>query len=160
MSLANPKLKFHLTILVATLAFSFLSAESINVYKPAHFIVFDEIGKMASSMSYVHVLVPLNISNLYDQAELFRDYLIRLAESKTSDVRMVPHTKSIRDVALVMQKRLTRTMLRLAHLNDVLPTLDTLLKTKRHALDYASLVALSVRNQKFMDNRIPSEYNF
>ena len=101
---------------------------------PSHYIVFDEIGKMASSMAYIHVTVPLNLTNLYDQAELFRHYLIQLSTSKTANIDMLPMTKGVNDIAQVMLNKLTRTMLRLAHLNTILPSLDDAMRYSRETL--------------------------
>ena len=35
-------------------------------------IVFEEVGKMATQMKYIHVVVPLNISVLYTEAEILK----------------------------------------------------------------------------------------
>jgi hypothetical protein len=39
------------------------------------YITFHEIGEMASQMMYINVNIPLNVTALYDQADLFTLYL-------------------------------------------------------------------------------------
>ena len=53
-------------------------------HKQLQHIVFEEIGEMAPQMMYVHVLIPLNITTLYQQAELYKTYLLQLSNSNTS----------------------------------------------------------------------------
>jgi hypothetical protein len=53
-------------------------------YTQNQFIIFDEIGEMASQMMYIHVNVPLNLTALYDQADLFASYLQTIKNTTTS----------------------------------------------------------------------------
>jgi hypothetical protein len=53
----------------------------------SQYVIFNAIGKMASQMMYIHVNLPLNISTLYDQANLFETYLLTLKNFTTSDVK-------------------------------------------------------------------------
>ena len=122
-------------VLITILIVSPSVLAQLSYSAPSHYIVFDEIGKMASSMTYIHVMVPLNLTNLFDQAELFQHYLMQLSTSKTKDIQLVPMTKGVNDVAHVMLAKLARTMLRLAHINDILPNLDTLVRQKRQLPD-------------------------
>ena len=106
----------------------FASNLPINAYdNPAHYIVFDEIGRMASSMSYIHVVVPLNITNMYDQANFLKNYFETLSKETTTDIKMVPKTKALQDIANIMIPKISRTIQRLNHLNHILPNQDTLL---------------------------------
>jgi hypothetical protein len=45
----------------------------------AHHIVFEEIGEMAGALSYIHAVIPVNISGLDRAANIFR--------SQASDLR-------------------------------------------------------------------------
>jgi hypothetical protein len=45
------------------------------------FIIFNEIGEMTSQIMYIRVNVPLNLTALFDQAELFTSYLETLKNS-------------------------------------------------------------------------------
>ena len=53
----------------------------------SQYVIFNAIGEMASQMMYIHVNLPLNISTLYDQANLFETYLLTLKNSTTSDIK-------------------------------------------------------------------------
>jgi hypothetical protein len=35
-----------------------------------HFIVFDEVDQLASSMTYIHVQIPVNLTTIYQQAQV------------------------------------------------------------------------------------------
>ncbi len=44
----------------------------------AHHIVFEEIGEMAGSLSYIHAIIPVNISRLDRAANIFRSQIADL----------------------------------------------------------------------------------
>ena len=48
-------------------------------------IRYEEKGKMAPQLMYVHVLLPLNITSPPQQAEVFKAYLINISNTKTSN---------------------------------------------------------------------------
>ena len=41
--------------------------------KPEQNILFEEVGKLATQMKYVHVLIPLNITTFFTQAQILQD---------------------------------------------------------------------------------------
>jgi hypothetical protein len=47
---------------------------------------------------YIHVSLPLNISTLYDQANLIESYLLLLKNITTSEIKRIPFTKAARDI--------------------------------------------------------------
>jgi hypothetical protein len=63
----------------------------------SQYVIFNAIGEMASQMMYIHVNLPLNISTLYDQANLFESYLLTLKNSTTLNIKRIPFTKAARD---------------------------------------------------------------
>ncbi len=44
----------------------------------AHHIVFEEIGEMAGALSYIHAVIPVNISRLDQAANIFRSQVADL----------------------------------------------------------------------------------
>ena len=57
------------------------------------FIVFDQVGQMASSMAYIHVAIPLNLSHFKQQVLLFRTHMANLANfTRTQDSASVRHS--------------------------------------------------------------------
>ncbi len=67
-----------------------------SYFNQNQFIIFDEIVEMASQMMYIHVNVPLNLSALYHQADLFTNYLYTLKNTTTSTYKRIPFTKAVR----------------------------------------------------------------
>ena len=45
---------------------------------PTHHVVFEEIGEMAGALSYIHVVIPINISGLLHAIDDFRAKVIVL----------------------------------------------------------------------------------
>ena len=127
---------------------------------PSHYIVFDEMGKMASSMAYIHVTVPLNLSNLYDQADLFRQHLIKLSTAKTTDTSLVPITKGVNDVARVMLAKLNRTLQRISHLSDILPSLEHSLEKRAAIPPTLSYILYSDKSGRALNDRLLDQLRF
>ena len=46
-------------------------ADQLPTANTNQFIIFQEIGEMAADLSYIHMTLPLDISTLYQQAEVF-----------------------------------------------------------------------------------------
>ena len=44
----------------------------------SHHVVFEEIGQMAGALSYIHVVVPINISGLLNSVADFRSKIVAL----------------------------------------------------------------------------------
>ncbi len=42
----------------------------------SHHVVFEEIGQMAGALSYIHVVVPVNISGLLNSVADFRSKIV------------------------------------------------------------------------------------
>ena len=99
--------------------------------KQLQHVVFEEIGEMAPQLMYVHVLLPLNITSLYQQAEVYKAYLTKLSSTKTSDYKRIPFTKAARDTGLYGIRKINRIMQKLKNLDLNLPHLET--KQKREA---------------------------
>ena len=89
--------------------------------KKQQHIVFEEVGKMATQMKYIHVVVPLNISVLYTEAGILRNSLSQMANKTTSDKRKIPFTKAIRDTGDYGLLKLHETMQMVDVLNLNLP---------------------------------------
>ena len=84
-------------------------------------IVFEEVGKMATQMKYIHVVVPLNISVLYTEAEILKNSLTQMANKTTSQKHKIPFTKAVRDTGDYGLLRLQETMEMVNDLNLNLP---------------------------------------
>ena len=96
-----------------------------NPLNQNQFIIFDEIGEMASQMMYIHVNIPLNLSALYHQADLFTNYLYTLKNTTTSTYKRIPFTKAVRDTGDYGLRKLERIMKRLENIDHNLPHVDS-----------------------------------
>jgi len=88
---------------------------------PAHFVIFDQVGQMASSMTYIHVAIPLNISTFQHQISLFQSYLNHFRTLKTNQTNAIPFTKAIRDLANFASERLESLTSKLRYIDHILP---------------------------------------
>ncbi len=79
-----PQLYTLYLITICSLSRLTISASASENTTPKQIIVFDEIGKMASSMAYLHVAIPLNISTFEQQISIFHTYLTTLTEATTA----------------------------------------------------------------------------
>jgi hypothetical protein len=76
--------------------FCFVVSSAFQSPVPNHNIIFDEVGKMAASMTYIHVTIPLNISTFEDQISLFQYYLDhQFLLMTTNDGNAILFTKTI-----------------------------------------------------------------
>ena len=83
-------------------------ADQLPTANTNQFIIFQEIGEMAADLSYVHVTLPLNISTLYQQAEVFKSYLTDLANFTTDKMHRIPFAKAVRDAGQIGLRSLDR----------------------------------------------------
>jgi hypothetical protein len=97
--------------IILIVAFIFLSFSILPVYSqanPGHTILFDEVGQMAVGMSVIHVAIPINLTNLHEQASQFHTHLELLVKQTVNDPKKMVFVKQIVDIALFAQKRLDR----------------------------------------------------
>ena len=99
---------------------------------------------MASSMTYLHVAIPLNISSFDHQLSLFSDYLTKFQALKTDQASQITFTKSIRDLAQFASSRLRSLRSQLAFIDSILPPTDIQLhpRHQRHIIQNFSLPSL------------------
>jgi len=87
-----------------------------------HYLVFDQVGEMAASTSYIHVMLPLNITSLLHQAHAINNELNYIKLYKTPNISQVYMTRQYRDIAVSFSERLNRSMSHLQHLDKILPS--------------------------------------
>ena len=88
-----------------------------------HYLVFDQVGEMAASTSYVHVMLPLNISGLATQAQVIEKELTRLEHAKAKNISQVIVTGQLKEIARSLGLRLNKSTNQLRHLDNILPDL-------------------------------------
>ena len=107
---------------------------------PTHNIIFDEVGQMAASMTYIHVAIPLNISTFEDQISLFQYYLDNhFLTMTTNDSNAILFTKTIRDLAHFASLRLQYLADKVKYIDHLLPDETDTLRQKRFPDDPDSI---------------------
>jgi hypothetical protein len=76
-------------------------------------------------MMHIHVNIPLNLTALYNQADLFTTYLHTLKNTTTSTYKRIPFTKTVRDTGDFTLRQLDRIMKRLENIDHNLPHVET-----------------------------------
>jgi hypothetical protein len=135
----NVKYKNNLKQIVATAAFTFLimlnfcfliHSVNANVLEPIaksstdplkHFIDFDEVGQLASSMTYILVQMPVNLTSIYQQAEVMSKYSNNLIAHPLSDNVHSVFSKAIKTTVIFYFKRLERKMNQFINIDKNLP---------------------------------------
>ena len=96
-----------------------------NTLRQSQHIIFNAIGEMAAQMMYVHVNLPLNLTALYDQAQLLESYLYTLTNTTTSEFKRIPFTKAARNTGEFGLRRLARIMQKLENVDHNLPHVES-----------------------------------
>jgi hypothetical protein len=93
------KVLYRQTALISFLALLFtfsclllLASAQLTQSANDHFIVFDQVGHMASSLGYIHVAIPLNISTYQQQISLFQNFLADFTTKTTTNPTQVSFT--------------------------------------------------------------------
>jgi hypothetical protein len=89
------------------------------------YIIFDEIGEMASQMMYIHVKMPLNLTALFDQAASSHPIFKLFQNTTTSIYKCIPFIKAAQDTGNYKLKRLARIMKKLVNIDHNLLHLET-----------------------------------
>lgn len=149
-SLSNssiPLICFYYTL--ALICFSILTFTSAaTASNNEQVLVFDEIGKMASSMAYIHVAIPLNLSTFEHQLQIFDSYLTELASVTTANRTEVTFTKAIRDLATFAKTRLEYLRTSVRFIDTILPedTSQSKIRNKRSLPITALTIYLAMKD--------------
>ena len=109
---------FHFLVIALTLSSAASPPISTN-------IIFEEIGKMASSMTYIHVGIPLNISTFSHQINLLDNYIQGFTNLTTDQPQHILFTKTIRDLATFADSRLQKLGKKVLSIDHLLPAETT-----------------------------------
>jgi hypothetical protein len=77
---------------------------------------------MASSMTYIHIAIPLNISTFEHQINVFSSYLENFINLKTDKKNQILFTKTIRDLATFADSRLLMLAEKVKYIDHILPS--------------------------------------
>jgi hypothetical protein len=150
-----PKLGLGMFGICYTLLYTFLGGQSVVAYvqdfkNRPHHIIFDDLGNMSTGVTYINIAIPLNISIIFEQIDIFDKYLDSLiqfnisikASSPTSDTSgrspanggFLNDKKSLDKVTAHNMEQLTKQLVSyakkcLTFLSSELQSLDNLLPT-------------------------------
>jgi amino acid permease len=77
------------------------------------YIIFNEIGEMTSEMIYIHINIPLKITVVFNQYDLFTSYLQTLKNTITTVYKHIIRTNVAYNTGNYRLKRLERIMKKL-----------------------------------------------
>ena len=86
-----------------------------------HYLVFDKIGHMASSTTYIHAVIPINISSVTAQAQPLYDTFTQLQKLKTQNLTHLPFCKNMYEIGKLFEERLFTQLTALKKIDGILP---------------------------------------
>ena len=87
----------------------------------SHHLVFQPQGQMAASVSYIHVVLPVNLSSLIEQANPLFQQFQQMQNLKSRNLTHLPFCKNMGDIGKVFEARLLDSLRTLQDLTEVLP---------------------------------------
>jgi hypothetical protein len=69
-----------------------------------HYLVFDQIGHMAASTTYIHAIVPINISSITAQAQPLYQTFQALQKLKTNNLTHLPFCKNMHELGKLFEE--------------------------------------------------------
>ena len=96
------------------------SAENLS-QDNKHHLVFHPQGQLAASVSYIHVVIPVNISALVSQAQPLFKQFARMQALKAKNLTHLPFCKNMADLGKVFEARLFDHLQHLQDLTDIMP---------------------------------------
>jgi hypothetical protein len=108
-----------------------------------HFLVFDQIGHMAASTTYIHAIIPIKLSTIAAQAQPLFQQFSKMQSLKTKNLTHILFCKNMKEMGQVFERRLLENLKHLKDLDDVLPTDSPSLKSgKTKRVPIAALIPL------------------
>ena len=97
----------------------------------SHHILFNQIGHLASEMSYIHLAIPVNLSTIEHSINTFNNYLQTFSNLKTDHSNKLHFARLISELATFASSELTKLSGKLHFMDHLLPE-DTSASTSRH----------------------------
>jgi hypothetical protein len=152
--LAKPK---PTTLLITLLIFAPIidgfddnSLTKVLAHDDSHYQVFDRVGQMASSTSYIHVMLPLNFSTIREHAKILIQQLAKLKDTKTPHLgHKLEIAKQSSDIAHRLYFRVEKVLSRVETLNKLLPLGHDRPRHERDLRDYDESTDQNLILEKF-----------
>ena len=98
-------------------SYDFLSHFNTN----EHHIIFNEIGQIATSMSYLHIGIPVNLTSIQHHITAFSSYLTRFSSLQTDHPNKLQFQRVITELAGFAKRKIDKLSTKLAFIDHVLP---------------------------------------
>ena len=129
---ATDKLSFSLAIMTCTLLITLpttsialpLPTQPTSDFMAKNYVVFDDVGTMVSNLGFLHVLIPINISTLHDQAMLLAYNLHNLTVSANDSTPTATLRKVLIDIVNIQIIQLNEVISELITVDSLLPETD------------------------------------
>ena len=129
-----PKLGFLVIAICYGTLFCALGTQSAvafvkNLENRPHHVIFDDLGKMSTGVTYINIAIPLNISIMSEQIDMFSAYLDSLTKSNSTEGLSARETINVKNMEQLTIQMATYAKKRLNNLYYSLRSLDNLLPT-------------------------------
>jgi len=122
---------------------------------PEHYVMFEQVGQMASSITYLHVAIPLNLTTFEQQARMIATVLNEFCDKVHGENAMFADKPSVQvniiTIAHHLKERLERALENIFKIDSILPS-QTPNRSKRF-LFTPGLWALNAHNEKMQKAR-------
>jgi len=110
-----------LSFFLFPLSFPIPGVEAVTYAEPEeHYIVFDEVGEVASSMAYIHVGLPLNLTTLQDQTIVISRYMEQISNITLNSSRPT-FARVLKDLCRNLDLKLQRVAQKMYKIEALLP---------------------------------------
>lgn len=110
-----------LSFFLSPLPFPFPGVGAATYAEPdEHYIVFDEVGEVASSMAYIHVGLPLNLTTLQDQTIVIARYMDTISNITLNSSRPT-FARVLKDLCRNLDLKLQRVVQKMYKIEALLP---------------------------------------
>ncbi len=86
-----------------------------------HYLVFDQVGQMAASTTYLHAVLPIKLSSLAEQAQPLFQQFNKMQTMTTKNLTHILFCKNMKEMGQVFEGRLLENLKQLKALDDILP---------------------------------------
>jgi len=86
-----------------------------------HYLLFDQVGHMASSTTYIHTVIPINISSVMAQAQPLFDTFTKLQKLKSKNLTHIPFCKNMYEIGKLFEERMFTQLKALKKIDGILP---------------------------------------
>ena len=119
-----------------------------------HYLVWDQVGQMGASTSYIHVMLPFKVSTLLEHGELLLTNLNSFNDFKTANFTQITIVKQYKEIAANSKRRLLKAISKIKTIDNILPKVH---ETIRYGKDLDDDFSWSETNSKSDFEKVPNK---